>query len=186
MIYLGRRGHAFLQDNDTMNLRFANGDTRWFPVSTLYSDPPFVKIPENVPLKQMTMDTIKMGEYYFVTKDLAELKKAWIEAGLGDMDDDVLKFFLEQKVYTITLETHDNTMNVRLENQDTQWFPVSTLYSDEVDLVGVPQHVYKKEASPTTFAEAGGDNLNLERQNDSVRLDVPETILKNALQQYIE
>eukprot|EP00493_Phyllostaurus_siculus_P001694 UN01703 len=36
---------------------------------------------------QMTMDTIKERKYYFVTKDLGQLKKAWEEAELGELDD---------------------------------------------------------------------------------------------------
>eukprot|EP00493_Phyllostaurus_siculus_P015144 UN15378 len=43
---------------------------------------------------QMTMDTIKERKYYFVTKDLGELKKAWEEAELGELDDEDFQILL--------------------------------------------------------------------------------------------
>merc|ERR1740116_224419 len=79
---------------------------------------------------QMTMDTIKERKYYFVTKDLGELKKAWEEAELGELDDEDFQIYLGRKVYAIDLEEDDDTMNVRFDNHDTQWFPVSTLYQE--------------------------------------------------------
>merc|ERR1719420_779504 len=116
-----------------MNVRFDNHDTQWFPVSTLYmqtevsSKPPSSKLAAPG-LTQMTMDTIKERKYYFVTKDLAELKKAWTEAELGELDDEDFELYLGRKVYAIDLEEDDDTMNVRFDNHDTQWFPVTALY----------------------------------------------------------
>merc|ERR1719483_328466 len=78
---------------------------------------------------QMTMDTIQERKYYFVTKDLGELKKAWEEAELGELDDEDFQIYLGRKVYAVDLEEDDDTMNVRFDNHDTQWFPVSTLYT---------------------------------------------------------
>jgi len=138
-IYLGRKVYAIdlEDDDDTMNVRFDNHDTQWFPVSTLYmqteaatSSKPATTKPAAPGLTQMTMDTIKERKYYFVTKDLAELKKAWTEAELGELDDEDFQIYLGRKVYAIDLEDDDDTMNVRFDNHDTQWFPVSTLYSD--------------------------------------------------------
>merc|ERR1719190_170860 len=77
----------------------------------------------------MSMDTIKERQYYFVTKDMAELKKMWAEAELGELDDEDFQTYLGRKVYAIDLEEDDDTMNVRFDNHDTQWFPVTALFS---------------------------------------------------------
>jgi len=132
-IYLGRKVYAIdlEEDDDTMNVRFDNHDTQWFPVSCLYSQSSGSKASSpNGSRKQMTMDTIKERKNYFVTKDLKELKKAWMEAELGELDDEDFQIYLGRKVYAIDLEEDDDTMNVRFDNHDTQWFPVSTLYEE--------------------------------------------------------
>merc|ERR1719173_68012 len=137
-IYLGRKVYAvdIEEDDDTMNVRFDNHDTQWFPVSTLYmkSEAPAAapakkaESSANAGRTQMTMDTIKERKYYFVTTDLAQLKAAWAEAELGELDDEDFELYLNRKVYAIDLEEDDDTMNVRFDNHDTQWFPVSCLY----------------------------------------------------------
>merc|ERR1719492_740258 len=132
-LYLGRKVYAIdlEEDEDTMNVRFDNHDTQWFPVSCLYSQSSCSKASSpNGSRKQMTMDTIKERKNYFVTKDLKELKKAWMEAELGELDDEDFQIYLGRKVYAIDLEEDDDTMNVRFDNHDTQWFPVSTLYQE--------------------------------------------------------
>merc|ERR1719510_1649758 len=115
-IYLGRKGYAIdlEEDDDTMNVRFDNHDTQWFPVSCLYSQSGSSgsKASPNGSRKQMTMDTVKERKYYFVTKDLKELKKAWMEAELGELDDEDFQIYLGRKVYAIDLEEDDDTMNV--------------------------------------------------------------------------
>merc|ERR1719499_2417666 len=133
-IYLGRKVYAIdiEEDDDTMNVRFDNHDTQWFPISTLYSDEvkPKSTSGPNAGRTQMTMDSIKERQYYFVTKDMAQLKKFWAEAELGELDDEDFETYLGRKVYAIDLEEDDDTMNVRFDNHDTQWFPVCTLYSE--------------------------------------------------------
>merc|ERR1719433_2446164 len=138
--YLGRKVRVIEieDDDDTCNVRFDNHDSQWFPVGCLYkeSEAPAASKPEasSTPaassggLVQMTMDTIKERKYYFVTKDLGQLKKAWDEAELGELDDEDYQLYLGRKVYAIDLEEDDDTMNVRFDNHDTQWFPVSCLY----------------------------------------------------------
>jgi len=131
-LYLGRKVYAIdlEEDDDTMNVRFDNHDTQWFPVCCLYSQSSGSKPSPNGSRKQMTMETIKERKNYFVTKDLKELKKAWLEAELGELDDEDFQIYLGRKVYAIDLEEDDDTMNVRFDNHDTQWFPVSTLYQE--------------------------------------------------------
>merc|ERR1719373_713630 len=136
-LYLGRKVYAIdlEEDDDTMNVRFDNHDTQWFPVSTLYmqSETPAAPAKKaessaNAGRTQMNMDTIKERKYYFVTTDMAQLKAAWAEAELGELDDEDFELYLNRKVYAIDLEEDDDTMNVRFDNHDTQWFPVSCLY----------------------------------------------------------
>merc|ERR1719483_1016114 len=139
-IYLGRKVYSvdIEEDDDTMNVRFDNHDTQWFPVSTLYmkSEAPAAapakkaESSANAGRTQMTMDTIKERKYYFVTTDMAELKAAWAEAELGELDDEDFELYLNRKVYAVDLEDDDDTMNVRFDNHDTQWFPVSCLYQE--------------------------------------------------------
>eukprot|EP00493_Phyllostaurus_siculus_P018941 UN19241 len=76
----------------------------------------------------MTIGHDQRAKIYFVTKDLGQLKKAWDEAELGELDDEDYQLYLGRKVYAIDLEEDDDTMNVRFDNHDTQWFPVSCLY----------------------------------------------------------
>merc|ERR1719354_674262 len=114
-----------LEDDDSMNVRFDNHDTQWFPVSCLYQEGASSSSSPNGKRKQMTMDTIKERKYYFVTKNMKELKKAWEEAELGELDDEDFQLYLGRKVYAVDLEEDDDTMNVRFDNHDTQWFPVS-------------------------------------------------------------
>merc|ERR1719300_518850 len=135
-LYLGRKVYAIdlEEDDDTMNVRFDNHDTQWFPVCCLYEEveapaqaaAPFSSGPT---MTQMTPSTIKERKYYYVTKDMAELKTAWFEAELGELDDDDFQLYLGRKVYAIDIEEEDDTMNVRFDNHDTQWFPISTLYT---------------------------------------------------------
>jgi len=77
---------------------------------------------------QMTIDTIEEESYYFITKDLTEIKHAWEEADLGSLHDEDFKLYLNSKVYACEFDPSDKTMNVRFGNHDTQWFPVSCLY----------------------------------------------------------
>merc|ERR1719471_1945861 len=132
-LYLGRKVRVIEieEDDDTINVRFDNHDTQWFPVGCLFEEgaaPAKPAAAASSGLVQMTMDTIKERKYYFVTKDLKELKAAWEEAELGELDDEDFEIYLGRKVYAIDLEEDDDTMNVRFDNHDTQWFPVSTLY----------------------------------------------------------
>jgi len=132
-LYLGRKVYAIdlEEDDDTMNVRFDNHDTQWFPVGCLYQEAsaaPAKKADVNEGRTKQTMETIQERKNYFVTKDLAELKREWAEAELGELDDDDFKVYLGRQVYAIDLEEDDDTMNVRFDNHDTQWFPVGCLY----------------------------------------------------------
>merc|ERR1719285_433254 len=49
-------------------------------------------------LERQTMDTIKDLKYYFVTTDLADLKKQWMEAELGELDDEDYELYLGREV----------------------------------------------------------------------------------------
>merc|ERR1740123_2879316 len=82
----------------------------------------------NTGLERQTMDTIKDLKYYFVTTDLADLKKQWMEAELGELDDEDYELYLGREVRVIEIEEDDDTINVRFDNHDTQWFPVGCLY----------------------------------------------------------
>merc|ERR1719394_487712 len=83
-------------------------------------------------MQRQTMDTIKDLKYYTVTTDLADLKKQWMEAELGERDDEDYELYLGREVRVIEIEEDDDTINVRFDNHDTQWFPVGCLY-DEVE-----------------------------------------------------
>merc|ERR1719446_1085352 len=80
----------------------------------------------------MTMETIQDLKYYTITTDLQELKTQWAEAELGELDDEDYEVYLGRKVRVIEIEEDDDTINVRFDNHDTQWFPVGCLY-DEVE-----------------------------------------------------
>merc|ERR1719300_188126 len=157
-LYLGRevRVIEIEEDDDTINVRFGNHDTQWFPVGCLYKKvegaaPAAAPAASAEPgLVQMTMDTIKERKYYYVTKDLAELKKAWEEAELGELDDEDFKIYLGRKVYAVDIEEDDDTMNVRFDNHDTQWFPVSTLY---MKVEGAAPAAKKQESSKPASSE---------------------------------
>merc|ERR1719483_522581 len=116
-LYLGRKVYAvdLEDDDDTMNVRFDNHDTQWFPVSCLYQEGASSSPSPNGKRKQMNMDTIQERKYYFVTKNMKELKKAWFEAELGELDDEDFQLYLGRKVYAVDLEDDDDTMNVRFD-----------------------------------------------------------------------
>merc|ERR1719273_443840 len=133
--YLGREVFAIdlEEDDDTMNVRFDNHDTQWFPVTCLYQagGAPAPKKPAlNAGRTQQTMETVSERKYYFVEEDVAVLKVAWAEAELGELDDEDFQLYAGRKVYAVDLEEDDDTMNVRFDNHDTQWFPVVALYSE--------------------------------------------------------
>ena len=50
------------------------------------------------------MDTIKDLKYYTVTTDLADLKKQWMEAELGELDDEDYELYLGREVRVIEIE----------------------------------------------------------------------------------
>merc|ERR1719204_2261420 len=58
----------------------------------------------NTGLERQTMDTIKDLKYYFVTTDLADLKKQWMEAELGELDDEDYELYLGREVRVIEIE----------------------------------------------------------------------------------
>jgi len=70
---------------------------------------------------------------YYVTKNLAELKKAWEDAGLEGLEDEEFKNYLGRQGFPVDNEEDDDTMTGRtirfVDNYSTQWFPVSTLYT---------------------------------------------------------
>merc|ERR1719446_333750 len=76
----------------------------------------------------MTMETIQDLKYYTITTDLQELKTQWAEAELGELDDEDYEVYLGREVRVIEIEEDDDTINVRFDNHDTQWFPVGCLY----------------------------------------------------------
>jgi len=127
-LYLGREVKSIdvEEDDDTVNVRFDSSDTQWFPVGCLYKK---VKVAfMNAGLTKQTMDTIKERKNYFVTEDLVELKKEWYEAELGELDDEDFQLYLGRDVKSIDIEEDDDTVNVRFDSSDTQWFPVGCLY----------------------------------------------------------
>merc|ERR1719428_2145696 len=77
------------------------------------------------------MDSIKERKMYKVTTDLAELKREWYEAELGELDDEDFETYLGREVKSLDVEEDDDTVNVRFDNHDTQWFPVGCLYKEE-------------------------------------------------------
>jgi len=127
--YLGREVYAFdtEEDDETMNVRFDNHDSQWFPVQVLFR-PVQASAGPNGNKKKQSMETIKERKTYFITKDLAELKKEWYEAELGELDEDDFISYLGREVKTIDIEEDDETVNVRFDNHDSQWFPVTSLY----------------------------------------------------------
>merc|ERR550539_1249606 len=122
----------------------------------------------------MTMETIKERKYYTVTGDLAHLKKLWYEAELGELDDEDFQVYLNRKVYAIDIEEDDDTINVRFDNHDTQWFPVGTLYSID--------DTPKAEASSATRMTM---ETIKERKNYFVTRDLEE-LKKNVVRGRIE
>merc|ERR1711881_530775 len=107
------------EDDDTINVRFDNHSTQWFPVGCLYAEKAGAapkKAPESSGRVRMTMDTIKELSFYFVTKDLNELKAQWEEAELGELDDEDFQTYLGRKVKALELEDDDDTVNVRFDN----------------------------------------------------------------------
>merc|ERR1712129_443478 len=79
-LYLGREVKAIdlEEDDDTMNVRFDNHDTQWFPVTCLYQTGA-APAPSKPKRTQMTMETVKERKYYFITTDMTQLKKEWYE-----------------------------------------------------------------------------------------------------------
>jgi TonB family protein len=65
---------------------------------------------------KMTMDTIKDLKYYTVTGDLAELKKEWFEAELGELDDEDFQLYLNRAVRVIEIEEDDEEFFMVVEN----------------------------------------------------------------------
>lgn len=134
--YLNRKVYSIdiEEDDDTINVRFDNHSTQWFPVGALYSiedAPAAPKAVETSAATRMSMDTIKERKHYYVTNDLAELKKMWFDAELGELDDEDFQTYLGRRVYGIDIEEDDDTINVRFDNHSTQWFPVTTLFDGE-------------------------------------------------------
>lgn len=97
---------------------------------------------------QMTIDTIEEESYYFITKDLAEIKRAWEEADLGSLHDEDFKLYLNSKVFACELDPSDKTMNVRFGNHDTQWFPISCLYQECAQSGSLPNGKQKQDIEP--------------------------------------
>jgi len=135
-LYLDRKVYAIdiEEDDDTINVRFDNHDTQWFPVGCLYmvggdAKPVAKKVADvNMGRTKQTMDSIKERKQYYVTLDLVELKKEWAEAELGELDDEDFQIYLGREVKSLDIEEDDDTVNVRFDNHDTQWFPVGCLY----------------------------------------------------------
>merc|ERR1719499_2783956 len=157
-LYLGRKVRVIEieEDDDTINVRFDNHDTQWFPVGCLFEEgaaPAKPAASASSGLVKMTMDTIKERKYYFVTKDLKELKAAWEEAELGELDDEDFQIYLGRKVYAIALEEDDDTMNVRFDNHDTQWFPISCLYSQSSGSKASSPNGNRKQMTMDTIKE---------------------------------
>lgn len=140
--YLGRKVYSIdiEEDDDTVNVRFDNHATQWFPVACLYSleaAPQAVPKPAASSASRMTMETVKERKYYYVTRDLVELKKYWYEAELGELDDEDFEKYLGRKVFAIDIEEDDDTINVRFDNHATQWFPVQCLFNGEPPAAGL-------------------------------------------------
>jgi len=133
-LYLGRDVTALEleDDDDTINCRFDNHETQWFPVSVLSVEKPGAAASSqfNVGMTQLTKidDAVEM-EIYYVTGDIEALKKEWAAAELGPLDDEDFEMYLNREVKALEIEDDDDTVQVRFDNHSTQWFPVTVLYS---------------------------------------------------------
>jgi len=128
--YLGRQVYGFdiEEDDETINVRFDNHDSQWFPITCVYRPAVAAVASVNGDKKMQSMETIKERKTYFVTKDIAELKTKWAEAELGPLDDEDFILYLGREVKSIDIEEDDETVNVRFDNHASQWFPVTSLY----------------------------------------------------------
>merc|ERR1719487_2435039 len=104
--YLGRKVYSIdiEDDDDTVNVRFDNHATQWFPVACLYSleaapQAQAVPKPAASSATRMTMETVKERNYYYITRDLVELKKYWYEAELGELDDEDFPVQLHTSIF---------------------------------------------------------------------------------------
>jgi len=171
--YLSRKVYAVdvEEDDDTVKVRFDNHDTQWFPVGCLFSlgDAPKAAAPKAQPsgAKRMTMETIKERQHYYITRDLEDLKKLWYEAELGELDDEDFEGYLGRKVYGIDIEEDDDTIKVRFDNHDSQWFPVTSLFDGE------PPASAKPAASASTGTKQTMDTIK-ERKFYVVTSDLAE------------
>merc|ERR1740123_1349572 len=172
-LYLGREVKSLdvEEDDDTVNVRFDNHDTQWFPVTCLFQKVEGPVAVATGPVKvQMNMDTIRERKYYFVTEDMTQLKTHWEEAELGPLDDEDFQLYLGRKVYAIDLEEDDDTMNVRFDNHDTQWFPVCCLYEEQEGVAPVAAAPTGPNAGKTMM---GMDNI-AERKKYFITEDLAE------------
>jgi len=124
---------------------------------------------------KQTMDSIKDLKFYFVTEDLAELKREWAEAELGELDDEDFQVYLGRKVRAIEIEEDDDTINCRFDNHDTQWFPVGCLY---LEVEAAPA---KKEAAPVS---SQGEALTMETVKERKYYTVTKDINELKTQWY--
>jgi len=132
-IYLSRDVVALEieDDDDTINCRFDNHSTQWFPVSVLSKEKPGESAAAKDNNKGTQLKSIEEAvemEIYFITGDMAALKKEWKVCELGPLDDSDFEMYLNREVKVLEIEDDDDTVNVRFDNHSTQWFPVTTLY----------------------------------------------------------
>jgi len=140
--YLNREVKALEleEDDETVQVRFDNHDTQWVPASVLYGtttgaarekeesdseEEAAVKAPSG-PVWQ-TLETCEEGGFYELTNTLPDLREKWTEAELGPISDEDLQKYCGMKVKVVEIEEDDETAQCRLDNSDTQWFPICAL-----------------------------------------------------------
>jgi len=86
-----------------------------------------------------TIDTVEVGADYYVTSDMAELKREWEVAELGPLDDEDFQKYVGEFVKVMEIEDDDDTVKVRFDNHSTQWFPISALYGEGSAAAAAPE-----------------------------------------------
>lgn len=133
------------EDDDTVECRFDNLETKWVPACTLLG------VAGQTAVKQgddsdddsdesddgpsgptgpvyLTVDTAKEGEEYEMTHDLGRLRKEWEAAELGQIEDEDLMNWLGERVKILEIDEDDDTADiVIIANSENRPVPLGAL-----------------------------------------------------------
>jgi len=70
------------------------------------------------------IESVKVGQWIYVTLDFAKLKAEWIESDLGKMDDEDLKSYLACKGQITEIEEDDDSVQLEWCTMESMWIPL--------------------------------------------------------------